>query len=190
MSEEYDNLDGQCVATKPVIQLEVALRQVDVEGIADEVIERVHTRLGRDAKDTFNTRINDTVDKVVDEAVAKVLQPLIEDGIRAPMQMFDRWGKPTGESRPIADMIVDLGTDYLGTRLDPSGDPVAPGHYNYAKSPTRLERMVKRLLDEQFDKLMQAAVKNTKAEIQEAASDAVDAWLRQFKTAAVATLTK
>lgn len=171
------------------IELNVTLKGYDLKDfertIVDEVAERIWGEIGSSITDSITEKFA----TLVDQRVTETLQPIISEAFEQPLQRTDAFGKVVGEPMSMKDVIAGSGTDYLLTHVDPNGKPKQRDRYS-SPAPTRLDIMVKSLIDQQFSKEIEKEKATAIRELRGQLKSAAAAWLAEFQGKAKAALDK
>jgi len=146
------------------------LKVLEHFGITKEYLcKRFYELFKEDIKEDYDyqgmieSAISEKISKIkkeIKDIIGKDIKEYVHSLVRGEIQPVDQWGEPVGNKTTIKQQIIDVANNYLSEYVTPDGKTSA-----YSSKQTRLQYVVKQVLESSFSKEFNEVVSNYMREV-------------------------
>lgn len=141
------------------VNLEYEYEQREIE---DNIIQNASTRLLENLQKNDNSKINDRIIALVDEGLSEQLADILEN--IESYEITKSCGYSETTKTTVKEMILEKAAKWLETKVDEKG---RTPDYRSDKKMTRLEYIVRSVLDEELDSFKKEVREESKKYLEE-----------------------
>ena len=152
MYDEPDDIDElqPSPQAKGSVKVNASLIEYDAEKMFDSIARIAAHQIVEQARGDIRNAVHDDVRIAIQYSVGAI----IEKTVNEPIQQRNSYGEKVGEPTTLKALIGKAGEDYLGARVNESGEATA-----YGGKSSRLQYIVKKNVESVIDYKMQQEIK-------------------------------
>jgi hypothetical protein len=147
---DYDDEQPEPQAPENAMTITGTTLQWDARAMFDSIAQRAAASIVENVNRELVSEVKVQVSKQIAEQVGAKVSEVLDTSI----QPTNEWGEPKGKPTTLRDLVGAAAREYLGTKVDKDGRP-----NSYNADSTRIDYIVKKAVEKEFDYRMQTEVK-------------------------------
>jgi hypothetical protein len=121
-----------------------------VEQVTGEIARQFLASAGYNHKATWTRAVDDALHDLITRMIEERARPVIDELLERPLRPTDAFGNPQGEPTTLSAVLAKRVTEWRDDIVDSAGKPGKPDRYSASHYSTRLERLIKDIVDGQL----------------------------------------
>lgn len=131
------------------------------ETIEEAIVNAAAALLAKRVENDFDNKVNSEITKAVQESIRAALEGKIDGIIDEPLQLFNEYGRPTGETTTLRERILEMATKIFKENVDDRGNVSSYGR-GTPRWQYHVNKAVQEAIDYQLKEEIKTAIKEAK----------------------------